>query len=103
MRLDLALCRLRFVRTRSAARTLIEGGHLRVNGTRLDWVSRDVGIGDILTIPLRNGVVVARIDALPDRRGPPAEAQSCYSLLDRAGAEPLAAPRDTTGAQGTRP
>ena len=100
MRLDLALCRLRFVRTRSAARTLIESGHLRVNGTRVERISHAVAVGDILTIPRHTGVVVIRIDALPERRGPPAEARECYSLLDRAGSMPLAAPRDTTGAQG---
>ena len=103
MRLDLALCRMRFVRTRSAARTLIESGHLRVNGVRIERISREIAEGDVLIIPRRNGVCVVRIESLPERRGPPAEAQSCYSLLDRAGTEPLAAPHETNGAQGTRP
>lgn len=100
MRLDLALCRLRFVRTRSAARSLIEDGHLRVNGTRVERVSRDIEVGDVLTFPRGTGVVIIRIEALPERRGPPAEARECYSLLDRAGTEPLAARQDTNGAQG---
>ncbi|GAB5348792.1 S4 domain-containing protein [Alteriqipengyuania sp. 357] len=100
MRLDLALCRLRFVRTRSAARRLVEGGHLRLNGSRIERVSRDVGIGDVLTIPRKAGVLVVRIDALPERRGSPVQARECYSLLDRAGTDPLAAARDSNGAQG---
>ncbi len=100
MRLDLALCRLRFVRTRSVARSLIEAGHLRVNGTRVERVSREIAVGDVLTIPRTSGVLVIRIEALPERRGPPVEARECYSLLDRAGTDPLAAPRDTNGAQG---
>lgn len=100
MRLDLALCRLRFVRTRSAARALIEGGHLRINGARTERTSHPVSIGDIITIPRNNGVAIIRIEALPERRGPPGEARECYSLLDRAGTVPLAAPRETNGAQG---
>ena len=100
MRLDLALCRLRFVRTRSAARRLVESGHMRVNGVRVDRVSRDIDAGDVLTIPRKSGVAVIRIEALPERRGPPSEARECYSLLDRAGTDPLAAARDSNGAQG---
>ena len=100
MRLDLALCRLRFVRARSAARRLVEGGHLRVNGTRVERVSREIAVGDVLPIPRTSGVLVVRIEALPKRRGPPAEARECYSLLDRAGTDPLAAARDSNGAQG---
>tara|TARA_B100000678_G_scaffold80551_1_gene66891 strand:- start:23 stop:325 length:303 start_codon:yes stop_codon:yes gene_type:complete len=100
MRLDLALCRLRFVRTRSAARRLIETGHLRINGTRVERISRDIAVGDVLTIPQKSSVAVIRIEALPERRGPPAEARECYSLLDRAGTDPLAAARDSNGAQG---
>ena len=100
MRLDLALCRLRFVRTRSAARRLVEGGHLRLNGARVERVARDIAVGDVLTIPRTAGVLVIRIETLPERRGPPAEARECYSLLDRAGTDPLAAARDTNGAQG---
>ena len=102
MRLDLALCRLRLVRTRSAARALIESGHLRVNGARVERISREIQVGDVLTIPRRIGVCVIQIERLPERRGPPAEAQSCYRQLDRAGTEPLAAPHETNGAQGTR-
>lgn len=100
MRIDLALCRLRFVRTRSGAKRLVESGHLRLNGTRVERVSRDVEAGDVLTIPRKCGVAVVRIEALPERRGPPAEARQCYSLLDRPGTDPLAAARDSNGAQG---
>tara|TARA_B100000678_G_scaffold19125_1_gene14807 strand:+ start:138 stop:440 length:303 start_codon:yes stop_codon:yes gene_type:complete len=100
MRLDLVLCRLRFVRTRSMARKLVESGHMRLNGQRVERVSRAVATGDVLTIPRKIGVTIIRIEALPERRGPPEEARSCYSLLDRAGSEPLAAPPETNGAQG---
>ncbi|WP_435419153.1 S4 domain-containing protein [Parerythrobacter aurantius] len=83
MRLDLALVRLRFVKTRGLARSLVESGHLRVNGRRIDHASHAVRIGDVLTIPRGASVVVAEIVAIPERRGPPAEAQSCYRVLDQ--------------------
>ena len=88
------------MRTRSGARRLVESGHLRLNGQRVERVSRAVAPGDVLTIPRKSGVAIIRIEALPERRGPPAEAQSCYSLLDRAGQDPLADPPETNGAQG---
>ena len=103
MRLDLVLCRLRFVRTRSAARSIVESGYLRLNGQRVERAARAVAPGDVLTIPRGQGVVVIQLESLPERRGPPCEAQSCYSLLDREGPNPLAAPPETNGAQGTRP
>lgn len=88
MRLDVALVRLRFAKTRSLARALVEQGHVRINGRRTDQPSHAVGVSDILTLPRGNGVVVMEILALPHRRGPPAEAQSCYRTLDQTGRAP---------------
>lgn len=82
MRLDLALCRLRFVKTRSAARTLVEAGHLRVSGQRARLASHPISIGDVLTIPRAKSVIVVEIEALPERRGPAEEARQCYRVLD---------------------
>lgn len=88
MRLDLALVRLRFVKTRSLARAVVEHGHIRINGQRTDQPSHAVREGDVLTLPRGSGVLVAEILALPERRGPPAEAQSCYRTLDQIGRAP---------------
>ena len=82
MRLDRLLCTLRFVRTRSAARKLIEEGHIRKNGERVLRASRDVAVGDILTLPIGKGVKLVEVLALPERRRPPREAQECYRELD---------------------
>ena len=82
MRLDRLLCTLRFVRTRSAARKLIEEGHIRKNGERVLRASRDVVAGDILTLPIGKGVKLVEVLALPEHRGPPREAQECYRELD---------------------
>ncbi len=82
MRIDRLLCYLRFVKTRSMAHRLIDEGHVRRNGQRVCRASQPVTEGDVLTIPLGENVLVAQICALPNRRGPPAEAQLCYLSLD---------------------
>ncbi|MGB3378567.1 RNA-binding S4 domain-containing protein [Allopontixanthobacter sediminis] len=82
MRIDLLLCYLRFVKSRSCAQRLIGEGHVRRNGQRVSRASQPVGQGDVLTLPLGSRIMVAQICALPTRRGPPAEAQMCYLPLD---------------------
>lgn len=90
MRLDLLLCRLRLCKTRSLAKALVEQGHIRINGERVTAASRDIAIGDVLTMPRSKAVLVAEVLALPERRGPPAEAQSCYRVLDPTGESAIA-------------
>lgn len=82
MRIDKLLWFLRFARTRSLAQTLVAGGHLRLNGKRVERSHQQVRIGDVLTIPLAKGVRIVEVVALPLRRGPAAEAQGCYRVLD---------------------
>ena len=82
MRLDRLLCTLRFVRTRSAARKLVEEGHIRRNGERVVRASREIVVGDVLTLPLGGRVKLVEVLFLPERRGPPREAQECYRELD---------------------
>ena len=94
MRIDRLLCQLRFVKTRGLAQALVASGHLRRNGERVLRASCDVIQGDVLTIPVRSGVQVIEVLALPVRRGPAAEAQACYRVLDLSG-ESAIAPPDT--------
>lgn len=82
MRIDRLLCFLRFVRTRSAARQLVDAGHIRRNGERVLRASRDIVEGDILTLPLGKRIRLIEVLALPERRGPPHEAAQCYRELD---------------------
>ena len=82
MRLDRLLCTLRFVRTRSAARKLVEEGHIRRNGERVVRASREIVVGDVLTLPLGGRVKLVEVLSLPERRGPSREAQECYRELD---------------------
>ena len=82
MRIDRLLCHLRFVRTRSAAQKLVEQGYIRRNGERVLRGSLDIRVGDVLTIPLGNQIRLVEIVAMPERRGPPRDAQACYRELD---------------------
>ena len=82
MRIDRLLCFLRFTRTRSAARKLIEEGHIRRNGERVRRASREIAAGDVLTLPIGGDVRLVEVVTLPERRGPPREAQECYRELD---------------------
>ena len=82
---------LRLAVSRNRAQAWVEAGHFRVNGRRIEKPSAAIKPGDVLTIPLRRRVLVIEIAALPERRGPPAEAQSCYHTLDERSANPIAA------------
>lgn len=82
MRIDKLLCQLRFAKTRGLAHDLVIAGHVRRNGARVTRASQPVAVGDTLTLPLPAGVRVIELLALPSRRGPPAEAQACYRVLD---------------------
>ena len=91
MRIDKLLWFLRLARSRSFAREWAEAGHIRLNGRRVEKAACAIAAGDVLTLPLRTQVRVIEILALPVRRGPAAEAQSCYRVLDAPAANPIAA------------
>ncbi|MBN8502687.1 MAG: RNA-binding S4 domain-containing protein [Sphingomonadales bacterium] len=91
MRIDKLLWFLRLAASRSFARQWLEEGHIRVNGRRIDKPSTTIRCGDVLTLPLRSRVAIVEIVALPQRRGPSAEAQACYRMLDGAAEIPIAA------------
>ncbi len=95
LRIDKLLWYLRLSRTRGVAQTLVVAGHVRCNGARVIRAAHPIVAGDVLTVPLGQSVRVIRIDALPHRRGPQAEAQACYRALDDAGAFPIAAGKIT--------
>jgi ribosome-associated heat shock protein Hsp15 len=92
MRIDKLLWYLRFAKTRTIAQAMAEEGHIRLNGRRIDRAHQKVAAGDVLTLPLGSGARIVELLVLPQRRGPAAEAQGCYRMLDEAGAFPIAAP-----------
>lgn len=54
MRLDNTVYRLRFVKTRDAARQVVSHGHVLVNGKKVDIASYQVKIGDTISIKEKN-------------------------------------------------
>lgn len=84
MRIDRFLHCIRLVKSRSLAQALIDAGHVRVDGKRVVKPSEDVRAGQIVALPLRGAVRVLQVVALPQRRGPPAEARASYEELGPA-------------------
>jgi ribosome-associated heat shock protein Hsp15 len=84
LRLDKFLWFARIVKTRALAQGLAEQGRLRLNGRVVDKAHAVVRVGDVLSFARHGEVRVLRIEALPARRGPPAEARALYSELTGA-------------------
>lgn len=89
IRIDKFLWFARIVKSRAAAQALAEAGHLRLNGRAIDRSHAGVAVGDVLSFAIGGRVLVMRIEALPTRRGSPAEARTLYSDMDG----PLTRPR----------
>lgn len=83
IRLDRLLVYLRFARTRSVARSMIEAGVMRRNRKHVSRASESVSVGDVLTLPVSDGVRIVEVLSLPDRRASPALARSYYREIDR--------------------
>lgn len=81
LRLDKFLWHARLAKTRGFAQQVAEEGHLRISGRIVDRAHAPVRVGDVLSFPLHGRVRVIRVEALPTRRGPPAEARLCYADL----------------------
>jgi ribosome-associated heat shock protein Hsp15 len=67
-RIDRWLWHARFARTRTAAQTLAESGHVRVNREKTHSASRRLREGDVLTIAFYQGVRVVRVCGFSERR-----------------------------------
>lgn len=98
MRLDLLLWYLRFARSRSLAQAMAHEGHIRLNGRRIERAHQKIAAGDVLVLPLPQGVRVIEVLALPARRGPAPEAMACYRVLDGGTDLPIAAQQSNTTA-----
>jgi ribosome-associated heat shock protein Hsp15 len=81
LRLDKFLWFARIVRTRARAQQLAEAGRIRIAGRVAGSAHAPVRVGDVLSFALKGRVRVLRIEALPPRRGPAAEARLAYSEL----------------------
>lgn len=81
MRLDKFLWFVRLTKTRALAQQVAEAGHMRIDGRVIDQAHAAVRPGQVLSFPLHGRVRIIRIEALPPRRGPAAEARLCYTDL----------------------
>ena len=83
-RIDKWLWHARMVRTRSNAAALVEAGHVRLNGKRVDCASQLVRMGDVVTIALDRSVRVIKVAGFCERRGGAPEARALYRELTGA-------------------
>ena len=81
LRLDKFLWFGGIVKTRGQALAMGEQGRIRRSGRIVDRAHAPVRVGDVLSFAQRGAVRVIRIDVLPVRRGPPAEARALYFEL----------------------
>jgi ribosome-associated heat shock protein Hsp15 len=103
MRADKLLWFLRLAKTRSVAQAMIEEGHARHNGRRLERSHAKIAVGDVLVLPLPAGVRVIEVLALPSRRGPANEARECYRVLDDPAANCIGRHAERQDFQGDPP
>lgn len=81
MRIDRFLFFIRLIKSRTLAQAVIETGHVRIEGKRVEKASEEVRVGSIIAIPVHGRVRVLRVLHLPLRRGPAPEARACYEEL----------------------
>lgn len=84
-RADVWLWRARFFKTRSLAARFLDEGKVRLTRagaqTRIDKCARPVKVGDHLVFAIGGKLIAVAVEALGERRGPPAEARALYSAL----------------------
>lgn len=87
-RVDVWLWRARFFKTRTLAAKFADDGRVRLTRagqeSRIDKCSRAVKVGDRLVFAVGGKLVMVAIEALGERRGPPAEARALYSPLQES-------------------
>lgn len=83
-RIDKWLFFARAVKSRALAAKLASGGNVKINERTSDGADNPVRIGDVLTIRLERHVMVWKVLALGERRGPAPVAQLLYEDLTPA-------------------
>jgi ribosome-associated heat shock protein Hsp15 len=100
-RLDKWLWFARIVKTREAAASLVENGHVRLNRVKVTKPAHDVKPGDVLTIVLNSRVRVLHVQGLAPRRGPATAAQQLYREAAMPGGDAAAAQKVDASADGS--
>jgi ribosome-associated heat shock protein Hsp15 len=81
VRVDRFLFFIRLVKSRSLAQAIVDEGHVRIDGKRVEKPSEEVRVGSVIGLPLHGQVRILRVLAFPERRGPAPEARTCYEEL----------------------
>jgi ribosome-associated heat shock protein Hsp15 len=81
VRVDRFLFFIRLLKSRTQAQGLIDEGHVRIDGKRVEKSSEEVRVGSVIAFPLHDRVRVLRVLSMPTRRGPAPEARACYEEL----------------------
>jgi len=82
IRLDTWLWVARFARSRRQAQELCASGLIRVDGQRISKPSREIRPGDVITLPRSRDVLLLKVIASAERRGPPQEARQLYEIIE---------------------
>jgi len=85
LRIDRFLFFIRLVKSRTIAQHVIDEGHVRIDGKRVEKSSEEVRAGSIVALPLHGQIRIVRVLLLPTRRGPASEARACYQELGDLG------------------
>jgi ribosome-associated heat shock protein Hsp15 len=80
-RLDKFLFFARFCKTRAVAAAVIAKGGVRINRQPVEKPHARLRVGDVLTLARPGGVVVVRVLALAQRRGPAPETRLLYEEI----------------------
>ncbi len=80
-RIDKWLWHARFFKTRSIAQKHVISGKIRVDKEKASNASRQVKLGNVLTITLERDIKIIEILGIANRRGPFSEAQLLYNDL----------------------
>jgi ribosome-associated heat shock protein Hsp15 len=83
LRVDKWLWAARFFKTRSLAKTAIEGGKVQLDGQRVK-VSKEISVGDCLLIRQGWDEKEVVVEQLGDRRGGAPAAQTLYRETERS-------------------
>ena len=82
MRIDRYLHCIRLVKSRTLAQAVVDEGHVRIDGRRVEKLSEEVRVGSMIALPLHGRIRVLRVLSLPERRGPAPEARLCYEEIE---------------------
>ena len=80
-RLDKWLWHARVVKARASAASLIESGHVRINGVREKSPGHAVKPGDVITVALDRTVRLMKVVGFSERRGDAGAARALYEDL----------------------